>query len=372
MATGVVRLIGGWFKYRAPEHFSPSWVPPLLGFLSLCEKHNSPEGLTALRILWSRSEYCDFGPTILPVLTPILAPTHPLKARGLALRIFCRVTAGWFSPQTENVPGADLDRFLQVVGDPFHFPSLPFQDRDPFDEVYDEPWPWKATVVLIEFASSDLWRNHLRLSNFTSCEEALSTEEGRRRALRFMFDAAIQSRQELLCTPAKIIAAIRCLEELRCFNTAGVVILWAWTADVVDAVDHDAWGLIEGATLDFYQTHGIRRLTALSRHITDAAMEYAHREFLLTYYQGPPCRVGSVRKLTPSGDAMHQWDAQDFEVLRVSQVCQLSRLYRLFGCNPITWKEMVAVGEVGEETGTSLLRRSVTSVKFTDWACDYP
>jgi len=370
MATEVVRLIGGWFKYDAPEQFHPSWVPPLFGFLSLCEKYNHPEGLTALRILSSHSEYRDFSTTILPVLTPILAPTHSLKSRGLALRIFYQVTAEWFSPQMENVPGADLNRLLQAVGDPFQFPSLPLQDEDPFDRVDCEPW--KATVVLIEFASSDLWRNHLRLSNLTSCEEALSTEEGRRSALGFMFDAAIYSRQELLRTPAEIIAAIRRLEELRCFNTAGVVILWAWTAGVVDAVDHNAWGLIEGATLDFYQTHGIRRLTALSRHITDATMETLHQIFLLTNRQGLTCRVGGFRELTPSEDATHRWDAWSFEVLRVSQVCQLSRLYRLFGCNPITWKEMVAVGEVGEETGTSLLRRSVTSVKFTDWACDYP
>jgi hypothetical protein len=56
------------------------------------------------------------------------------------------------------------------------------------------------------------------------------------------------SRLELLRTPAKIIAAIRRLEELQCLNTAEVVILWAWTAGVVNPADHDAWGLIERYT----------------------------------------------------------------------------------------------------------------------------
>ena len=270
----------------------------------------------------------------------------------------------------ENVPDADLDKLLQAIGDPFQLPCVPLQDRNPFHKVDDEPW--KATVVLIEFASSDVWHKHLRPSNFISCEGIVSTEEGRRNALSFMFSAAIQSRQELLCTPAKIIAAIRRLEELQCLNTAEVVILWAWTAGVVDVVDHDAWELIEGATLVFYQTHGIRRLTALSRHITNATMEDPHLVFLLTHYQGPPCRVGSFRELTPCADATHRWDSRYFEVLRISQVCRLSRLYRLFGCNPITWRDMVAVGRMGEETGTPLLGRSVTPDRFVDWACDYP
>jgi len=370
MTTGVVRLIGSWFNYATPGHFPPSWIPPLLEFLLLCEKYNSAEGLTALRILSSRSEFSDFGTMILPVLTPILVPTHPLKSRGLALRVFYGIASGWFSPQMENVPDADLDKLLHAVGDPFQLPCLPLQDRNPFNKVDDEPW--KATVVLIEFASSDLWRNHLRPSNFTSCEEILSAEMNRRNALSFMFSAAIQSRQELLCTPAKIIVAIRRLEELQCLNTAEVVILWAWTAGVVDVVDRDAWGLVEGATLDFYQTHGIRRLTALSRHITNATMEDRHLILLLTHYQGPPCRVGSFRVLTPGGDATHRWDSRYLEVLRVSQVCQLSRLYRLFGCNPITWKEIVTAGDAGEETGTPTLGRSVAPVRFMDWACDYP
>jgi len=371
MATGVVRLIGGWFNYAAPEYFPPSWIPPPFGFLSLCEKHSPAEGLIALRILSFRPGYSDFGTMmILPVLTPILVPTHPLKSRGLALRVFCGIATGWFSPQMENVPDADLYKLLQAVGDPFQLPRLPVQDRNPWNKVDDEPW--KATVILVEFASSDLWRNHLRPSNFTSCEEILFTEAGRRSALKSMFSAGIQSRQELLCTPVKIIAAIRCLEELHCLNTAEVVILWAWTTGVVDVVDYDAWRLIEGATLDFYQTHGTRRLAALSRHITNATMEDAHLVFFLTHYQGPPYRVGSFRKLTPSGDATYRWNSRYFELLRVSQVCQLSRLYRLFGCNPITWKKMVSGGEVGEEVGTSLLGRSVKPVQFTNWVCDYP
>jgi hypothetical protein len=46
--------------------------------------------------------------------------------------------------------------------------------------------PMMVEVVLIEFASSALWGGHLRGLNFGSCEEFLSTEEGRRNALSWM------------------------------------------------------------------------------------------------------------------------------------------------------------------------------------------
>ena len=96
-----------------------------------------------------------------------------------------------------------------------------------------------CAVVLMEFLLSDLWGNHLHSSIFTSCEEILSTEEGRRTVLRCMFDMVSPSWSEFLCTPAKIVAAIRCLEELQCPNTAEAIILWAWTVCVVSTVDYD-------------------------------------------------------------------------------------------------------------------------------------
>jgi len=88
--------------------------------------------------------------------------------------------------------------------------------------------------------------------------------------------------------------AIKRLEELQCPNTAEFVILWAWTVGAVEMVDRDAWGLIERNTLDFYQTHGIRRLTTLSQHITDTTMESRHLILILMHHQGPLCRVGGV------------------------------------------------------------------------------
>ena len=47
-----------------------------------------------------------------------------------------------------------------------------------------------AVDILIEFASSDLWRGHLRRSNFTTYEAMTSTEDGRRTALVRMLDMA--------------------------------------------------------------------------------------------------------------------------------------------------------------------------------------
>jgi len=78
----------------------------------------------------------------------------------------------------ERVSNKDCSRFLQAVGDPFRFvPDLAPQDGQPV--VTDEHDPVNAPVALIELASSGLWREHLRRSNFTSCEEVVSTKGGK-------------------------------------------------------------------------------------------------------------------------------------------------------------------------------------------------
>ena len=219
----------------------PTWVSPALGFLSLCEKldntRSSPDSaFTALRILSISPISPTFATEILPILMSTLLPTHPLLSRVLALEIFARFISGWFSPQMENVPSKALDNLLQAVGDPFKFPDLPLQDGKPVvPSCYQ---PMITAVVLIEFASSGLWRNHLRHSNFVSCEEAVSTREGKRSAFRCMLEMEQNTRPELLRTATKIGTAIRRLEELRCFNTAEVVIMWAWTVGVVTPVGH--------------------------------------------------------------------------------------------------------------------------------------
>lgn len=370
MASGVVRLLGKHFDSRNRGHFSFGWISPLLGFLSLCEEFGPSEGSIALRILSYSPPGSDSGAMILPVLTPILLPTHPLRSRGLALSLFRGFMSEWFSSQIGNVLHRDLDKFLQAVGDPFQPPHTPLRKLQPADT--NDYEPMLITTVLIEFASSDSWRNHLRHSNFTSCEGILSTEEGRRTALISMFDTATHSWPEFLCTPAKIIAAIQRLEELQCLKTGEAVILWAWTVGVVNATDRDSWGVIERGTLNFYRTHGIRRLTALSRHITDTTMEIMHMKFLLVHYQGQPCRVGSVQQLVPFERAVQWLSSQHFEDLRVAQVSQLRRLYHLFGYDPTTWKEAVGVEEADDAKMDVQSGPSVSRIRLTDWACDYP
>jgi hypothetical protein len=388
MAGMVVQLLGKHLYSKIPERFSevkPTWIPPLLGFVSLCEKFQitqSPRhpGFVALRILSTSSGYVHFGATILPVLTSALLPTHPLRSRGLALKLFHRCISGWFSSQMEAVSNKDRDELLRAVGDPFQFtPDPPPQDEKPVGTANYKPM--MAVVVLIEFASSDLWWNHLHRSNFTSCEEAVSTEEGRRTALKCMLDTATHSWQNFLCTPTKIITAIRHLEWLQCSNTAEVVILWAWTIGVVSTMDRDAWRLIEGETLRFYQTRGMELPVALKQHITDRDMEVMHIKFLIVHYNGSPCRVGSVRQSVLIELALSRLNSRDFIDLRVSQIHQLGRFYHLFGYDPMTWKEAVAaeeiaaqdvaVEEVDEEMDVSS-ERSVTPVLLMEWACDYP
>ena len=370
MASTVMQLLGKWFNSVPSPVVLHSWIPALLNFLSLCEKFYptvSPPypGFIALRIL-SASFGCDgFCELVLPILISTLLSSHPLQSRHLALKVFDRFANEWFSSQVENIPPKDLKKLVQALGDPFQFPDLPLQDGQSMVMVNYEPM--MAVVVLIKFASSGVWQSHLHCSNFTSCEEIISTKDGKRAILRCMFDMAVRSRFAHLRTPASMIAAIRCLEDLQCLNTAEVVILWAWTTGVVDPADHDAWELIGQNTLRFYQTNGMGRLATLSQHITDQTMAAVHIELLVERYGCTPCRVQQLP--IPITQPVDDTD------LCISQTCQLRRLYWLFGCDPVMWREMV-VG-VGVEVGARGVidvasRWPVMHGQFTGWMCDYP
>ena len=133
----------------------------------------------------------------------------------------------------EAVSDEDRDKLLRAVDDPFQYPAGTV-DCDPM----------MTAVVLIEFASSELWQKHLRESNFTSCEDIASKEEGRT-TLRGMLDTVADEWLGLPRTPAKTTAAIKRLRELQCLNTVEVVITWAQAADVGSPEDHDAWRLVQ-------------------------------------------------------------------------------------------------------------------------------
>ena len=375
LARIAMELLGKHFFGKNPAYFikvEPAWIPPLLGFLSLSEKLDGIRStrFIALRILAASQGSADFGPMILPILTPLLLPTHPLQLRHLALNVSGEFMSGWFSSQMEDVPSKDLGGFIQAIGDPFQFPDLPLQDGKPVRPPgYD---PMVAVAVLIEFASLDLWRNHLRHSNFTSFEEMASTWDGKGAALGRMLRMVTLFLPEFLSTATRIAMAIGRLEELRCSNTAEVVIMWAWTVGVVNPVDHDGWQLIGRNTLRFYQTHGMERLIALGRHVADTVMEAdllafspirrlirRHEESKVEGFIGLP-----VSKLLP------ETVSKDLAYLRLSQACQLRRLYHLFGYDPVTWRETVRV-EVDKETSVSS-GHSVALAPFVDWACDYP
>jgi len=252
MVSQVMQLLGNHFDSTDPEHpleVQSTWIPPLVGFLSLYEGFCSadspphPRSIT-LRILSTATHFS----TILPLLTLALLPAHPLQSRCSTLKIFHRSMSEWFS-QKENVPDGDIESLLRAVGDPFQFAlDPPLHDGRPVDAVdYD---PMMVVVILIEFALSDPWRDHLRDSNFTSSEETTSTEEGRRAVLGYMVAHAWP---ESLRTPPNVIAAIRRLKELECLNTAEVVIAWARTACVVNPPCHEAWGLIGRDAFPYYQ-----------------------------------------------------------------------------------------------------------------------
>ena len=261
----------------------------------------------------------------------------------------------------ESVPSKDLERPVQAVDDPFQFPDLPLQDGKPVDSPgYD---PMSVMAILIEFASSNLWWNHLRRSNFTSFEAMISTRDGKRTALGHMLKIAVHL-PEFLSTATKIVMAVRHLEELRCLNTAEIVIMWAWTIGVINPVDRDFWQLIGRDTVRFCQTHGMEHLIALKQQVTDRTTVSGN--FLYCIGQrlrksGPGGFVGSV--LEPEPDITSMWLTNVY----LPQTCQLRRLYQLFWYGPMTWKQAVGVEEVDEEVDV-LLGPRVALAQFIDWA----
>jgi len=252
MASPIVQLLGKQYYLRAffskdvlyALDVGPAWIPLLSGFLMLSEKFYNTEsppytGFIALRILSNSPGYGDCGLVLLPALAPTLLPTHPLQSRLLALKVFARFGIGWFSSQMEAIPHKNLNQLLRAVDDPFKFSlELPLYDGKALGTVNYEPIT--TAVILIELASSELWREHLHRSNFNSCEEVIVTEAAKKVAIRSMFIFAADSWPEFLRTPEKIIAAINRLKDLRCPGAVELVIMWAWTVGVVDPVDHDA------------------------------------------------------------------------------------------------------------------------------------
>ena len=278
----------------------------------------------------------------------------------------------------ETVAGHRLDKLLRAVGDPFHFPPIPPQDQDGERESEIYYWPMGAVVVLIEFASSDLWGDHLCPSKFVSGEDGLSTYEGKSTALGHMLGTALRAWPEFLCTPAKIVTTIKHLEKLGCLHTAQVVIMWAWVTGMANVVDCDGWNSVEDVTLRFYRTHGIRSLASLKRRIIrnfggGEDIRDNRTRIYSARYEGPPFRMGRSRRPSqlsyPTREMPH---VEGWTTDRViSQACQLKRLYHLFGYVPTTWREEVEGEEVDEEREV-LSGRPVTRDPFVGWECDYP
>ena len=355
----------------SPTHnVDAAWLPPLFGFLRLGEgfrwRRNQTAGAIALRVLSRGEGIYQLGLTILPILTSTLQPTHPLRSREVALKVFRQFGPGWFSSQMQSVASVDRASLLHAVGDPFQYaPDTMLPDKQHTFDAYD---PMGVAAILIEFASSDLWRDYLHRSNFVTCEEVISTAEGRKSAFR-----CLQHTTEpwlFLGTPSKVISAIERLETLRCPNTVEAVLACVWAPGGVDrsSVDLDGWKLIQQKTLAFYQTHGIGRLKGLSQFITANHASRPHGRNL-------PRRVEGVRLPVRIAKEMRKWGCMEdwYSDMGLAQVCQRKLLYQLFGCNPTTWEEMLAADSEGADEGVDLpVGQCGVPARFVDWSCDYP
>lgn len=353
----------------------PAGVPSLLDFLLLSEKHYATydppyPGAIPLRILsLSYSIGCgDLTQRLVPVLTSTLSTIHPLLSRILALKLFQEHGSEWLSSPMEKFSNTDRAKLLEALGDPFHFSATLHSDTEYSPTVQVMYEPMDTAILLIEFASSDLWRDHLRPLNFSSCEEMVSTAWGRHLASNCMLNKKTCFRGEPLDTPARLVAAIRCLVDLQCWNIAEVVILYAWTSDIMDPVNHGGWKMIGRETERFYRVRGTARLGNLVRGIK---ARYRNKELR----RGVPCRVEGVRRPVrlATGREKSQWDMH-----YIHRACQLKRLYQFLGHDPTTLEEVVATAGISDDAffGVELERRgrrvSVAPTQLLEFSCDYP
>lgn len=351
MTNSVVELLGKLFNSQPSTDLSSdvlaTGVRPLLDFLLSSERPPHAESppypeVIDLQVGSIAARYGYFDPAILPVLTRMLLPTHPLRSRTLALRLFQQPRFEWYSSQS----GVDHAMLLEAVGDPFQFiPDLPPQDGQSTTRApYDPMW---TTILLIEFASSDIWRNHLRRSNFTSCEEVISTEEGRDRAFRCMVQRGADVRTGPLNSLGELVLVIRRLEELECWSTADVMILWACTNE-----DMNTRGLTGRGTLDHYHPCGMERREALSKHIRANARQP------IQVVRGESNRISQ----------------KDIDFSEISRACQMRRLYQFFRYDPTTWEEAGGVGKVNKVSLDSSRRGIGVAIPayFLNTTCDYP
>ena len=350
---------------------SPSNGPPYPGAIALRMLSIGVGGRHAdpmLRPTLTPAILQPLTPAILQTLISALLPTHPLRSRRLALKLFRGTGPGWFSTQAEAFSNAERAELLRAVGDPFRFPSdPPIQDGQPQTTTFYDPI--ESAALLIEFAGSESWRAHLFPSNFASCEEVFSTEKGRDRFFREglgRWGANLRMRRV-----DKLASALGRLEEMECWNTAEVVVLWSWTDGFMDATDHDAWRVIGHETLKFYRTRGMDRLGNLSRHIK------RHSAYGSMGDQNTSCQVAGVRRPVHLHVGREGVSGTNGIGMRsISRACQLRRLYQLFGLDPTAWKEVIATGKSNKKlSGGSNMEgegQPMPHVQFLYSTCDYP
>ena len=165
-------------------------------------------------------------------------------------------------------------------------------------------------------------------------------------------------------------SALRRLKEMECWNTAEVVVQWAWAGGSLGVTDHNVWKDIEHETLEFYRTRGVDRLGSLSRHIKESTYGSVGD-------QNTPCKVTGVRRpvhLHVGREGIS--GTSGVGMRKISKACQLKRLYQLFELDPTTWEQVIAAGKSDEKpSGGGNLGgegQSMPPVQFLYSMCDYP
>ena len=269
----------------------------LLRFLELCEDHyrssppfasvpelHIPSGanpeIIAIQILRiSTGEECDLtdlAPMLISVLTRILRPDDRLRARALGLGLFARLCRCRPSlPISDGITPQVCARLMDAIGDPLQQSETPV---DPltltntlslFERYGDGIDQYNNVGILLGLTMSDVWRDHLRPSNFASCAEIMSRELARRQVLDTISRIAkiVTDSTEGQDRSAMLVKALDRLKGLGNPGAVQFMLLHIWSSNGMYLFKEETWKWLKTETLELFYTHGTEYLDAFAMHI---------------------------------------------------------------------------------------------------------
>ena len=278
-----------------PPSFN-TYAPTLLRFLGLCEDRHrnehpfapTPEfrmpsqpGLEifALQILRSGSReedtLSDLAPMFVSMLTRVLGPGDRLQSRALGLELFAGLWRCWPSlPPCEGITAEMCALLVHAIGDPLELSETQveaFASTNEQERRGDGIGRHNTLGILLGFAISDAWRDHLRPPNFASCAGIITREGDRREVLNALARSAkiVTGSAETRVKSAMVIKGLDRLKGMGNYGAVQLMLLHIWSSNEYVSFDEESWKLLERETHEYFHTHGMEDLEGFAAHIRE-------------------------------------------------------------------------------------------------------